>query len=224
MALDIYYTKDRHTGRLIFGIILIALLAATGWYGYRWYTTGEIPLALPIAGANTAVSELAVTPAQISQYSASASNPRYIRIPSLDVGNTRVFPVNLDASNQVETTPNINDAAWYEKSATPGSGGVGLIAGHSVGINHDGAFNQLKALQLGSKIVIERGDGKVLTYKVVENQSMTIEEVNTTGMKKMGQPVEAGMEGLNLITTDGKWVPRLGTFDRRILVRATIVD
>lgn len=224
MALDIYYTPERHTGRLIFSIILIALLAATGWYGYRWYTTGEIPFSLPIASANTAVSESAITPAQISKYSAAASNPRYIRIPSLDVGNTRVFPVNLDASNQVETTPNINDAAWYKKSATPGSGGVVLVAGHNAGIGHDGAFSKLKTLQADSQIKIERGDGKVLTYKVVENQSMTIEEVNTTGMKKMGQPIEAGAEGLNLITTDGKWVPRLGTFDRRILVRSTIVD
>lgn len=224
MALDIHYTQERHTGRLIFSIILIALLATTGWYGYKWYTTGEIPFSLPIASANTVVSETSIAPAQISKYSASASNPRYIRIPSLDVGNTRVFPVNLDASNQVDTTPNINDAAWYEKSATPGSGGVGLIAGHSVGINHDGAFSQLKALQRGSRIEVERGDGKVLTYKVVENQSMSIAEVNATGMKKMGQPVEDGTEGLNLITTDGKWVPRLGTFDRRILVRATIID
>jgi len=224
MALDIHYAKERHTGRLIFTIILIALLAATGWYGYKWYTTGEIPFSFPIASANTAVSESAVTPAQISKYSALASNPRYIRIPSLDVGNTRVFPVNLDASNQVETTPNINETAWYKKSATPGSGGVMIISGHSIGTNHDGAFSRLKTLQAGAQIVIERGDGKVLTYKVVENQSMSIAEVNATGMKKMGQPVEDGAEGLNLITTDGKWVPRLGTFDRRILVRATIID
>jgi len=224
MALDIYYTQDRHTGRLIFSIILIALLAATGWYGFRWYTTGEIPFSLPIASANTAVSESAITPAQISGYSVPTNNPRYIRIPTLNIDNTRVFPVGLDASNQVETTPNINDTAWYKKSATPGSGGVVLIAGHSVGVGHDGAFIQLKTLQTGAQIVIERGDGKVLTYKVVENQSMTIAEVNATGMKKMGQPVVDGVEGLNLITTDGKWVPRLGTFDRRILVRATIID
>lgn len=224
MALDIHYTQERHTGRLIFSLILITLLAATGWYGYKWYTTGEIPFSLPIASANTAVSEAGVTPAQVSKYSVAASNPRYIRIPSLEVGNTRVFSVNLDASNQIEATPNIHDTAWYKKSATPGSGGVVLIAGHSVGIGHEGAFSRLKTLQAGAQIDVETGDGKVVTYKVVENQSMTIAEVNTTGMKKMGQPVEAGAEGLNLITTDGKWVPRLGTFDRRILVRATIVD
>src|SRR5665647_1226294 len=141
MALDIYYTQDRHTGRLIFSLILIALLAAAGWYGYRWYTTGEIPFSLPIASANTAVSESAITPAQISRYSVPASQPRYLRIPSLDVGNTRVFPVNLNASNQIEDTPNINDTAWYKKSATPGSGGVVVIAGHNVGVGHDGTFS-----------------------------------------------------------------------------------
>lgn len=224
MALDINYKKERHTGRTIFTIILTVLLITVGWYGYRWYTTGEIPFSLPLASANTGVSKVDITAAQVGKYNVAASNPRYIRIPSLDVGNARVFAVNLDATNQLAATSNINDVAWYKKSATPGSGGVVLVAGYNGGTSQDGVFSRLKTLQTDSQVVIERGDGKIFTYKVVENQSMSIEEINTTGIKKMGQSVDADTEGLNLITTDGTWIPRLGTFDRRILLRATLIE
>lgn len=224
MALDIYYTKERHPGRWIAFIIFLALLGAAGWYGYKWYSTGEFPIPLPIASADSGVNESVVTEAQIKQYSVPANNPRYISIPSQFIGNTRVFPLGLAADKQLATSDNINDAAWYEKSSTPGSGGVVLINGHSTGIRHDGAFAKLKTLQADASIVIERGDGKQFTYKVVENKSVTIEELAATGMKTMGQPVDSGKEGLNIITNDGKWVPRLGTFDHRVLLRAAIVE
>jgi len=36
--------------------------------------------------------------------------------------------------------------------------------------------------------------------------------------------VEPDKEGLSLITCSGRWVPKDKVFDRRILVRATIVE
>lgn len=187
--------------------------------------TGEVPpISLPIVKADTAINEVAVKPSQIDAYTVLASNPRYISIPSLNIGKTRVFPVKVDANNQLGSTDNINDVAWYNKSATPGSGGVVLIDGHSGGNSRDGVFAQLGTLKIGSEIIIERGDSKVYTYKVAGNQSMSLDEVNATGMKMMGQSAEAGKEGLSLITCDGKYVPRIKQFDRRIMLRAVLVD
>lgn len=225
MALNISFTKERHTGRWVFFIVLIALLAASGWYGYRWYMTGEVPpILFPIVSADTAINEVAIKPSEIDAYTVPASNPRYISIPSLSIGKTRVFPVTVDAHNQLGTTNNINDVAWYSKSATPGSGGVILIDGHSGGNSRDGVFAQLGTVKIGSEIIIERGDGNLFTYKVAENQSMSLDEVNATGMKMMGRSAGADKEGLNLITCDGKYVPRLKQFDRRIMLRAVLVD
>ena len=204
-------------------VILVATLVAAGWYGYRWYTTGEQPpIPVPIVSADTSVDETDVTPVQVQQYTVPASNPRYISIESLNIDKTRVYPVGLTANNLIDTPKNINDAAWYEKSATPGSGGVMIINGHNGGSSHDGVFAKLGTLKTGDKLTIERGDGQKFDYRVVENQSMTIEEVNATGMAKMGQSAEEGKEALNVITCDGKWVPRLGMYDRRIMLRAVI--
>ena len=223
MALEIEYKKPHHWGWLIFLVILIAALAVTGWYGYRWYTTGEQPpIPVPIVSANASVDETEITPAQIQQYTVPAFNPRYIRIESLNIDKTRIYPVGLTANNLIDTPKNINDVAWYEKSATPGSGGVMILNGHNGGSSRDGIFAKLGTLKIGDRLTLERGDGQKFNYKVVENQSMTIEEVNATGMAKMGQSAEDGKEALNIITSDGKWVPRLGMYDRRIMLRAVI--
>ena len=97
-----------------------------------------------------------------------------------------------------------------------------LIDGHNGGITKSGVFAKLSTLQAGDKIIIERGDGKKFTYGVVENISMSLEEANTSGMKKMTQSIESDKEGLSLITSDGKWIPKYQQFGSRIMLRATL--
>lgn len=221
----IYETKQRHTGVWVFTIILVAVLGAAGWYGYRWYDTGEVlPIPLPLASAETGIEEIPVAPEKVQQHTVPTFHPRYISIADIGIGQTRVFPVGVDQNNQLKSPANIYDAAWYDKSSTPGSGGVILIDGHNGGTTKDGVFAKLINLAIGADIIVDRGDGKSFTYKVVENKSVPIEEVNATGMKIMGESADPTKEGLNLITCDGVYVPRLGMFDRRIMLRAVLVS
>lgn len=223
MALEVEYAPERHPGRIVFLVILILLVAAVGWFAYRWYWNGDsLPIPLPIASADSSVDESDVTATQVAQYTVPDSNPRFITIPSLNVGDTRIYPVDLDGNNLLKYATDIHDAGWYKKSGTPGNGGVILIDAYNQGSNTTGAFAKLGTLQKDDKITLQRGDGKIFTYKVVENQSMSLDQVNATGMTTMGKAVTPGLEGLNLMTFDGKWVPRLGTFDKRIMLRAVI--
>lgn len=225
MSLEVDYKKARHPGRWVALFVFIVVLAASGWYGYKWYTTGALPpVPLPIAAANTRVDESSVSPALVRDHTVDAMHPRYINIPSLDLEDTRVYPVGLDANNLLEAPSNIHDAGWYSQSGVPGDGGVVLVQAHNVGVTKKGAFSGLGDLNEGDMIKIERGDGEIFTYSVVENQRMTIEEVNATGMAMMGVSAKEGKEALNLITFDGTWVPRLGTFDHRIMLRSVIVE
>lgn len=225
MALEVDYKKEHHPGRWIALIVIIAILAASGWFGYKWYTTGALPpVPLPLSSGDTDIDESDVSTEQIDEYTVEDLQPRYIRIPSLDLDTTRIYTVGLNSDNLLESPSNIHDAGWYDRSGTPGDGGIILINAHSTGITTNGAFTGLGTLAVGDSIVLERGDGEVFTYKVVENQSMSIDEVNATGMAMMGKSAEPGKEALNLITFDGTWVPRLGMFDRRIMLRAVIAD
>lgn len=225
-GLEIQNKKEFHLWRWFFTIVLITLLAAAGWFAYRWYTTGEVPpVPLPVASANPAIDESDIPKAEVDTYTVPATHPRYISIPKLGITNVRVMQVGVKANNELDVPKNISDSAWYEKSATPGQGyGAVLIDGHNGGITKNGVFAKLGTLRADDGITIERGDGQKFSYTVVESESMALDEVNATGMKKMMKSADDTKEGLSLITCDGKWIPKIQQFDRRIMLRAVLND
>lgn len=225
-GLTIIPQKERRVWRWMFAVAIVGFILAASWYGYAWYTKGTpLPIPIPIAKADPTVDESDIAQSAVDNYTVPANNPRYISIPALGVGKTRVFPVGVTAQNMLDTPRNIHDAAWYKKSMTPGEGyGAVLINGHNGGITKDGVFAKLDTLKPGDEITVERGDGKMFTYAVVENQIMDLDEVGKTGMKTMMQSATPGKEGLNLITCAGKWVPRLQQFDQRVMLRAAAID
>lgn len=226
-GLSIKHKRQLHIFAWVFWTLVVGTLIATGWFLYRYFETGELPSFVTVKAlqADPDVDETVVTKKQVNEYKVPKDHPRYISIPSLNIEKTRVFPVGTDKNNQLLAPKNIADAAWYQKSALPGAGyGAVLINAHNGGVTRDGVFAKLGALGINSQIFVERGDGKILTYKVVENQSMSLEEVNKSGMKMMMQSADEAKEGLNLITCDGKWVPKYQQFDRRIMLRAVRVE
>ncbi len=208
-------------------VILAVLVAVSTWYAYLWYTTGKMP-PVPITRAIAVapgISEKEVTKSDINDHTVPPTHPRYISIPALDIGKTRVFPVGVDKNNVLGTPSNISDAAWYEKSMTPGNGyGAVLIDAHNGGYTREGIFANLYKIEKGDDIVVERGDGKRFTYRVVSNVTMSLSDVNKYGMKQMMQSVDETKEGLSLITCAGNYVPKLGQFDKRVMVRAVLID
>ena len=210
---------------IILSVLLLILLVSC-WYTYRWYMHGDdLPIDLPVfVMADPTVDESEVTGTLVDEHVVPALQPRYISIPSIGVERTRTFAMGVDANNLLASPANISDAAWYDQSNTPGSGGVVLMNAHNGGITRNGVFSKLGTLKAGEIIEIERGDGEKFRYEVRENQSMHLDDVNPKGMRLMLQSAETGREALNLITCDGKWVPRLGQFDRRIMLRAVLVE
>lgn len=224
MALNIDYKPERHPIRWIILIIILLLLAAGGWFAYKWYTTGNLPLDIPIASANNGVNETNISNEDIKNYTVPNTHPRYLSIASLNLSKARVYSVGLDANNLIEAPSNIHDISWYNKSGTPGDGGVVLMNAHNRGVNKNGAFYGIADLKKDDLVTVERGDGEIFRYGVVKTKTMSLDEFNSEGLTAMGKSAESGIEALNLITFNGKWVPRLGTFDQRTIVWTTLVD
>lgn len=211
--------------RVVIGLLIIGLVALGGWYGYRWYTVGEEPPLLSVAAAKPGIDETEVTAGLINGYVVPASNPRYLSIPKLGIEKARVQKVGTTANNDIDTPKNIHDAGWFERSMTPGAGyGAVLINGLSMGKSKKAIFADLKTLQNGDQITLQRGDGERFTYNVVENKSVSLEEALKGGLKAMMESIDPNTEGLSLITDDGKWIPRYQQFDRRIMLRAVLVE
>ncbi len=224
MASGLHIAKQRShrfVGWFI-SIVIIIVLALGAWYVYRWYTTGEeFPIPIPVSAIGPKVDESDVTAKQVDEYTVPPVQPRYISIPTLGIAKTRVMKVDVNSSGELDTPMNINDAAWYDKSATPGLGyGAVMIDAHNGGYSKNGVFAKLDTLKTGDTITVERGDGKKFTYAVVSNQTVTLDEANKSGMKQLMQSADEDKEGLSLITCAGNYVPRLQQFDHRVMVRA----
>ena len=227
-GLTIQQKKDRKFGSWIALVVCVLLLVACGWFGYRWYVEGEQPPLIPVpasAMADPTIDESPVSGVEIDDHKVAPTQPRYISIPAIGVEKTRVIGVGLTKDKQLDTPKNINDTAWYTASGLPGSGyGAVVIDGHNGGVTKDGIFAKLSQLKVDDEIMIERGDGKKITYKVAENETMSLKEANESGMKNMMLPIDPTKEGLSLITCAGNWVPRDKVFDKRVMLRAVAVN
>lgn len=216
--------RELHPFRWLSSLVFVGMLIVAGWYGYQWFVTGVKPPVVPMpasALADTSVDESPVNLAMINGYEVSPTLPRYISIPSLNIAKARVQSVGLTKNTTIDTPKNINDTAWYNKSAHPGQGyGAVVINGHNGGVSRDGVFAKLDTLKRGDAIIVERGDGMRITYRVMENKTESLKDANAAGVQRLMTPFNKSKEGLGLITCAGNWVPRDKVFDKRILVRA----
>lgn len=225
-GLEIAKQRESHTWRWGVLLLCIGLIAGASWFAYRYYTTGQQP-PIPIAFAtpNQDVDEREIAPQDKTNHSVDPTQPRYISVPSLDITKARVMGVGVASTGELDTPPNIHDVGWYKESATPGSmAGALLLDGHNGGPTKGGVFERLGDMGEGDIITIERGDGEVFTYEVIENKTLTLEDLNSNGMKRMTEPVDDAAEGLNIISCTGNWIPAQNTFDQRVTIRAVAVN
>lgn len=149
-------------------------------------------------------------------YKVAPDMPRYIRIAKAGVNN-RVVKVGVKSDNELRAPNNIFDVGWYENSSKPGQPGAALMDAHVHGPTKPGAFYNLKLLNVGDEIEVERGDGSKLKYKVAATESVPYQQVD---MAKMMRPYTNGKQGLNLITCGGAYNKTTKTYEQRTLVYA----
>ena len=115
---------------------------------------------------DTDLDETEPTKDEIAEYKVAPDRPRYLTVEKLGVKNSRILPMNVNASGELDTPRNIFDVGWYEASGKPGQGGTMVIDGHNGGPTKHGVFKQLPTLVNGDLIIVERGDGLILKYQV----------------------------------------------------------
>ena len=102
-------------------------------------------------------------------------------------------------------------------------GGMSLVIdGHNGGPNVYGVFKSLPNLEVGDIIVVERGDGEVFEYSVVENVEVSLDEADTYMATAMRSP-ESGKESVTLISCTGEWSDARYTYLSRQFTRAVLV-
>lgn len=222
--------KTKRRLALIVSALLILIGLVFLFFYFYWYFTGNkvidinLPLEINFASENSGVVEELVSEAKIRDYQVPNSHPRYVSIQALGIQKTRILPVGLDKDGHIGTPVNIFDAAWYQQSGKPGNNNqVIFLDGHNGGPSKDGIFKQLPKLARNSVIEIERGDGQVFRYKVVENYSLPLNKFDSAKMHQVLTPIKQ-QETLAIVSCTGKWIQARHTYTDRVVVRAVRIN
>lgn len=209
-------------------LILICVLSCAGIAGLAWlwlvYLQPRYSVRLTSQGEiaisrRTAADEQPPTAEQRQGYTVAAEAPRYLKIEKLGV-NARVLPVGRSTLGEVAAPAGIWDVGWYDASARPGEAGVSFIDGHISGPTLPAVFKDLHALSHHDDIVVERGDGALLHYKV---ESVQVERLADIDMNALLTTVVDGKPTLVLMTCGGEFNEKSYTYDRRVVVISTLL-
>lgn len=163
------------------------------------------------------------TEQEVREYTVAPDRPRYLTVEKLGINKARILPMGVNAKGELATPNNIFDVGWYEASGKPGKGGTMIIDGHNGGPHVLGVFKNLPSLEYGDIITVERGDGVVYKYKVVENKAVLLSESDAY-MATAARSPEQGKESVTLISCTGEWSQQRGTYLSRQFTRAVLIE
>jgi sortase family protein len=93
------------------------------------------------------------------------SAPVRLRISAIGV-NAVVRPLGLLADGTLQPPSAWQAAGWYDGGVMPGDLGPAVIAGHVDSISGPAVFYRLRQLRPGDHAVVQRRDGRLLTFVV----------------------------------------------------------
>ena len=163
------------------------------------------------------------TEQEVVEYTVAPDRPRYLTVERLGIHNARMLPMGINKEGELTTPNNIFDVGWYDGSGKPGQGGTLLVDGHNGGPHVQGVFKALPSLGSGDIITVERGDGQIFHYSVVENKAVPLSESNDYMATAMMSPMK-GKESITLISCTGEWSQAQKTYLSRQFTRAILVD
>jgi sortase (surface protein transpeptidase) len=96
------------------------------------------------------------------------SKPLRIEIPAIGV-DSAVIPIGRAADGTLavpQPGPNLDKAAWYDGSVTPGQDGPAVIEGHIDSDSGPSVFYRLGSVRLGDTVRIRRADDSTAAFTV----------------------------------------------------------
>ena len=208
----------------ILAVIFLVFLIRVATFESAYYGEKEgSERAVAEQNAGDDLDETEPTEQEVAEYTVAPDRPRYLTIEKLGVKKSRILPMGVNTAGELDTPNNIFDVGWYEASGKPGQGGTMVIDGHNGGPHIYGVFKSLPNLVEGDIVQVERGDGVIFKYKVVENKTVPLAESDEYMTVAMKSP-EHGKESVTLISCTGEWSQSQGTYLSRQFTRAILVD
>lgn len=144
------------------------------------------------------------------------SAPIRVRVPAVGI-DAPLVELGLGVDGAVEAPVRAADAGWYTGASQPGQLGPAIIAAHVDSATTAAAFYDLRRIQAGDEVVVDRVDGSSIVFVVTSLEQHPKPDV----------PVEAlygpvpGVE-LRLITCSGDFDRSIGHYEDNLVVRAVL--
>lgn len=215
-----HFSRPKHITVMLSMMVITFVVAGGSVMYFSWDTNKMAAAKVEVLARSTeqdqdnTLSEEIIPDEIIASHKVAPDIPRLLKIPRLQT-KARVKRVGINTHGELNTPTNIYDAGWYDGSAKPGEDGAVVIDGYVHGPTAPGIFYRLVNLTIGDTVELERGDGKVFTYKVVSSESVDQDKIN---MPKLLASVEIGRPGLNLITSTGRYDVRTNKYEQRLIV------
>lgn len=141
-----------------------------------------------------------------------------IEIPRIGTRSTLV-PVGLNPDGTLAVPPVSQpmQAAWYERSPTPGERGPSVLLGHVDGGGRPGIFHRLRTLTPGDKVLVTRRDGRTAEFVIRRVEQVAKDSFPTD--KVYGDT--AGAE-IRLITCGGGFDSDSGNYRDNVIAYGTL--
>ncbi|MDO4871031.1 MAG: class F sortase [Candidatus Saccharibacteria bacterium] len=223
----IFIKTKRFFKNISLGLVIIGFSLVTAFiidYFYQQYFGEPINVQIPqqFSGiiSTPTPEEKEPTEQEVVEHQVALNEPRYFSLPTLGITKARILQVAEDPqTHEIGTPLGIYDVGWFNKSGFPGQGQTIILDGHNGGPTREGIFKRLNKATLGNEVIIERGDGQIFSYTIVDNYVIDIKDFNHSAMDKITSKIN-DKETVAIITCSGRWLSDRQTYDQRTIVKA----
>jgi LPXTG-site transpeptidase (sortase) family protein len=139
-------------------------------------------------------------------------------IPAISV-KSPVLGMGVTSDGKMDVPDNYTEIGWYSLGSAPGEIGNAVLGAHvDDGSSIAGVFKNLRKLKLGDSISVVSKTGEVFRYKIndIKRYAHDLEDTREVFGSN-------GTSRLVLITCDGTFLPKLNTYDERLIIFADLV-
>ena len=141
--------------------------------------------------------------------------PERVHIASIGVDAT-IIDLGLNPDRTLEVPEDIRLTGWWTGRSVPGEDGPSIVVGHvDSAAQGPGVFWRLRELDIGDMIHVERSDGSISEFRVIETELVLKDEFPT-------EKVYGSTEGsqLRLITCGGSFDQSARSYRGNVIVYA----
>ncbi len=177
-------------------------------------STGLVPTEQSVA----TTSAISTTTVSVAVSDAHNAYPSRLIIPSLSI-DAHVQYVGVNKKGNIGTPNNFTDVAWYARGVVPGQLGTAIIDGHvDNGLGLAGVFKHLVSMKVGDDVYVVTKGAEHIHFVVTHVEAYDYEHVTSEDIFGTSTDVRS----INLITCDGEWVLSGDTYNKRLIVTATL--